>query len=547
MSEVEGTSPAPEEMNKSEEDPELDMEVEENFELCGKYGGARVRLLSQKSVKEELLDGDCSEYEEITVEVDGDFFLKEENVKEEESFETEEITYQLKINSDNELDSGSEDEDERLLIAGRQQSDEVQEILADDGEQQSDEVVHRDLVAAGEGVAESLVESTFGESGEEGLIGQVSVGDCDEGEATPMQTTPFIVSEIKEEFQPYRLFLPEEQLVATEEQMETGQGTENYSITLTPEHFLNQLLGGNHTKSSQRKKGILEDNIEDEVGLKENLETAGATNHALLDASAQSIETEVSEKEQELEEEPGRRDTCPLCAESGQVFSAGQNEMATHFVQVHNIMDQGYECTECGYKSRHRSHLKDHINAMHLEAKFKCDLCDYETKYKNRIKSHRVAVHKIGGLPCPSCDYVASEPWVLSQHVKFMHKMKDLNGTEGDMRFKCKFCDYKATQKSHLLCHERAIHKQVQLTCQLCGFQSRWKSRLNRHIKAQHMSFFIHCDHCEFKATEKFALKVHIKKQHGDITFACFKCSEDFITRLDLKKHLSDVHFMEIM
>ena len=111
--------------------------------------------------------------------------------------------------------------------------------------------------------------------------------------------------------------------------------------------------------------------------------------------------------------------------------------------------------------------------------------------YKNRIKSHRVAVHKIGGLQCPSCDYVVSEPWVLSQHVKFMHKwvsiyistyvmfgcsseflvigcyivsnsrMKDLNGTEEDMRFKCKFCDYKATQKSHLLCHERAIHKQV--------------------------------------------------------------------------------------
>ena len=39
--------------------------------------------------------------------------------------------------------------------------------------------------------------------------------------------------------------------------------------------------------------------------------------------------------------------------------------------------------------------------------------------------------------------------------------MKDLNGTEEDMRFKCHFCDYKATQKSHLVCHERAIHKQV--------------------------------------------------------------------------------------
>ena len=46
-------------------------------------------------IKEELADdGDCSEYEEITVEVDGDFLLKEE-----ESFETEEITYQVIIPS----------------------------------------------------------------------------------------------------------------------------------------------------------------------------------------------------------------------------------------------------------------------------------------------------------------------------------------------------------------------------------------------------------------------------------------------------------------
>ena len=128
-------------------------------------------------------------------------------------------------------------------------------------------------------------------------------------------------------------------------------------------------------------------------------------------------------------------------------------------IQVHNIMDQGYECTECGNKSRHCSHLKDHINAMPIEAKFKCDLRDYEAKYKNRIKSHRVAVHKIVGLPCTSCNYVASEPWVLSQHVKHTHiaqevvslnkillwvsfwlltywsRMKDFSGTEEEMQF----------------------------------------------------------------------------------------------------------------
>ena len=91
--------------------------------------------------------------------------------------------FQLKINSDNELDSGSEDEDERLLlIAGDQQSDEVQEAPADNEEEQSDEVVHRDLVAAGDnGVAEGLVEDTLGDCGEEDTtVLQAGMGSCDE-------------------------------------------------------------------------------------------------------------------------------------------------------------------------------------------------------------------------------------------------------------------------------------------------------------------------------------------------------------------------------
>ena len=57
---------------------------------------ARVRLLSHRSLKEEVAEGGCSEYEEITVEVDGDYLFTEE---EEESFETEEVTYQVTNNT----------------------------------------------------------------------------------------------------------------------------------------------------------------------------------------------------------------------------------------------------------------------------------------------------------------------------------------------------------------------------------------------------------------------------------------------------------------
>ena len=91
-------------------------------------------------------------------------------------------------------------------------------------------------------------------------------------------------------------------------------------------------------------------------------------------------------------------------------------------VQVHNIVDQSLECIECDYKARHSGHLREHINAEHRQMKYYCDLCDFQTKWKNRIKTHKVSVHKEGGLPCPSCDYTASEAWVLSQHVRVVHR-----------------------------------------------------------------------------------------------------------------------------
>jgi hypothetical protein len=272
----------------------------------------------------------------------------------------------------------------------------------------------------------------------------------------------------------------------------------------------------------------------------------------------------------------GEQDACPLCAQTGGAFTGSQGEMALHFIQAHTDTDQGLECTECGYKTSQRSHLTDHINAAHRQMKYCCDLCDFQTKWKNRIKSHKVSVHKVGGLPCPSCDYTASESWVLSQHVKVVHRLvgqdygnfhiccyrlKTGDTDNLDPRYQCGYCDYRASQKSHLKTHVDAIHQQVcfeclatnnslvsfqlMFCCDMCPYQTKWKSRLKSHTKAKHMGTFISCDHCEFKTIEKHALKKHIAKKHGDIKFACFTCNDNFLTRIDLKKHMGDVHHME--
>ena len=245
------------------------------------------------------------------------------------------------------------------------------------------------------------------------------------------------------------------------------------------------------------------------------------------------------------EEEDDEKDDCPLCIEEGSFFSAEENEMAKHFFEVHNIMDQGYECTVCGFKSKERNYLIDHINFTHRQLKFCCDLCDYQTMYRNRVKSHKVSVHRVGGMPCSSCAYIAPEIWVLGQHRRAMHK--DFGDKEADIRYKCNYCDYQATQRSHLKSHMAALHQQLVFCCDMCDFQSRWKSRMMAHTRAKHMGIFLFCDHCEFKTVEKHSLKVHIKKKHGDIQFACFSCNDNFLTRIELRKHMSDVHYMQTL
>ena len=237
------------------------------------------------------------------------------------------------------------------------------------------------------------------------------------------------------------------------------------------------------------------------------------------------------------------KDDCPLCSQEGRVFTAREGEMAKHFLEVHNILEQGYECTECGYKAKERNNLVEHINSTHRQPKFCCDLCDYQTPYSNRIKSHQVTTHKVGGLPCSSCAYIAPEIWVLGQHRRRMHN--DLGDIGPKVRLKCDYCDYQANQNSHLRSHINALHQQIVFCCEMCSYQSKWKSSMLAHTRAKHMGLFIYCDHCKFKTVEKAVLKLHVKKKHGDIQFGCFSCSDKYITRVELKKHMSNVHCME--
>ena len=52
--------------------------------------------------------------------------------------------------------------------------------------------------------------------------------------------------------------------------------------------------------------------------------------------------------------------------------------------------------------------------------------------------------------------------------------------------YPCDQCDYKATQKAHLLRHLKSKHEGIKYPCDQCDFKATQKSNLLRHLKSKH-------------------------------------------------------------
>ena len=147
-----------------------------------------------------------------------------------------------------------------------------------------------------------------------------------------VQATPFIVSDIKEEVQ-----AKEQSVASTEQKLEEYDLSPEYLASMCPLEIeqIESLQENCQFRETGAESGEIEmSQVQDS--------TNGFSVHLLLNAESEESESKSLECESkqrlcqsaEVEDESGERDACPLCAETGEVFYAGQNEMATHFVQV---------------------------------------------------------------------------------------------------------------------------------------------------------------------------------------------------------------------
>ena len=168
-------------------------------------------------------------------------------------------------------------------------------------------------------------------------------------------------------------------------------------------------------------------------------------------------------------------------------------------------------CEKCGYSTRYKQTLQEHIDREHESNEYPCDQCGFIAKSKRRLQEHKVDHVQGQNHECIECNKTFETTKQFKKHIYVVHK-KDQHPK-----------------------HEKPI-----LCCDKCGYQTKWKASLEEHNEREHMSIEYPCDLCDHVARTKRKLQEH-KNNHGQI-HSCEPCGRIFETQKKLNKHNFDKH-----
>ncbi len=121
-------------------------------------------------------------------------------------------------------------------------------------------------------------------------------------------------------------------------------------------------------------------------------------------------------------------------------------------------------------------------------------------------------------VKCEYCDYTcANENPDLKMHLKRKHVLNsDNKEVIEDSNFRCEDCGFIAASKRDLVQHMK-FHKQgpeLKLYCELCSFVTDCASRLHRHHRIHSKEKPFQCGYCDYRATQKAHVLRHMQSKH---------------------------------
>ncbi|KAL8599151.1 hypothetical protein ACOMHN_007867 [Nucella lapillus] len=238
-----------------------------------------------------------------------------------------------------------------------------------------------------------------------------------------------------------------------------------------------------------------------------------------------------------------------------------------------------YSCDQCSYRAATTSNLKRHQEIHKDIRNHKCPICNLFFRQKIHLERHIKYRHEEKKVRCPLCDYVcANENPDLKVHIKRRH-IPQMGGSQEVLNaFKCRQCGIVANSKKDLRQHLKFHSKgpELKLFCNMCSFVTDCESRLRRHQYIHTKEKPFQCGLCDYRGSQKEHVLRHMRTQHnieierkhrikkaeyekgaeGEATkgsekvdytsdekiFACNHCNMKFSKLINLYKHLHTQH-----
>ena len=105
-----------------------------------------------------------------------------------------------------------------------------------------------------------------------------------------------------------------------------------------------------------------------------------------------------------------------------------------------------------------------------------------------------------------AADRAGSGPNVNNEQLRTADDDAQPMTLDDDDIWACEQCDYKASQRGHLLAHIKSTHEGFKFPCEQCDYKASKKENLLRHTKSTHEGLQYPCEQCEYKAAQKGSL-----------------------------------------
>ena len=253
--------------------------------------------------------------------------------------------------------------------------------------------------------------------------------------------------------------------------------------------------------------------------LKKHMET-----HTSLESRLQSCPkcgVEVTNMKQH-ERYVHQKDLPYSCDEEGcETRFTSKNHRRKHIESVHEKTKT--ECPQCG-KIIGLGSMNSHIKFVHEKRRdYVCPQCQKTFQNKSHLRNHVQRVHLHMREECPQCGKMVQD---LHNHRQFVHL--------GVKNFPCKHCETRCTTSTALKKHISSVHLGEVDECPMCGDKVK---HLEQHIKQRHsdMKKKYQCAECEKFFSCGSYLSKHIMRVHLEMRETCTDCG---LETKDLKRHL---------